>query len=125
MCAMAGEALRDLKPRFSTMYATTRRPPIAPEKSLRTRLLQVPYPVRSGAEIAWQFASSVLSHRTYLSNSCLRGLASAESGINLNGAPSGEFVTALLVQSELHATRVRDEWPRPEGRRIAIFISYF
>jgi transposase len=40
---MADEALRDLKPRFSKLYAKTGRPSIAPEKLL----LQVLYSVRS------------------------------------------------------------------------------
>ncbi len=45
--AMADEALRDLKPRFSKLYAKTGRPSIAPEKLLRALLLQVLYSVRS------------------------------------------------------------------------------
>ena len=44
---MADEALRDLKPRFSKLYARTGRPSIAPEKLLRALLLQVLYSVRS------------------------------------------------------------------------------
>src|ERR1022692_1682650 len=45
--AMADEALRDLKPCFSKLYAKTGRPSIAPEKLLRALLLQVLYSVRS------------------------------------------------------------------------------
>lgn len=45
--AMADEALRELKPRFSKLYAKTGRPSIAPEKLLRALLLQVLYSVRS------------------------------------------------------------------------------
>jgi hypothetical protein len=45
--AMADEALRDLKPRFSKLYAKAGRPSIAPEKLLRALLLQVLYSVRS------------------------------------------------------------------------------
>lgn len=44
---MADEALRQLKPRFSRLYAKTGRPSIAPEKLLRALLLQVLYSVRS------------------------------------------------------------------------------
>jgi len=45
--AMADEALRELRPRFSKLYAKTGRPSIAPEKLLRALLLQVLYSVRS------------------------------------------------------------------------------
>jgi transposase len=45
--AMANEALRELKPCFSKLYAKTGRPSIAPEKLLRALLLQVLYSVRS------------------------------------------------------------------------------
>ncbi len=44
---MTDEALRELKPRFSRLYAKTGRPSIAPEKLLRALLLQVLYSVRS------------------------------------------------------------------------------
>ena len=40
---MADEALRELKRRFSRLYAKTGRPSIAPEKLLRALLLQVLY----------------------------------------------------------------------------------
>jgi transposase len=43
---MADEALRELKPCFSKLYAKTGRPSIAPEKLLRALLLQVLYSVR-------------------------------------------------------------------------------
>jgi len=46
---MADEALHDLKPQFSRLYAKTGRPSIAPEKLLRALLLQVLYSVRSDA----------------------------------------------------------------------------
>lgn len=45
--AMADEALRELQPRFTKLYAKTGRPSIAPEKLLRALLLQVLYSVRS------------------------------------------------------------------------------
>jgi len=45
--AMADEALRELRARFSKLYANTGRPSIAPEKLLRALLLQVLYSVRS------------------------------------------------------------------------------
>jgi transposase len=41
--AMADEALRELKPRFSRLYAKSGRPTIAPEKLLRALPLQVLY----------------------------------------------------------------------------------
>jgi transposase len=44
---MADQALRDLQPRFSKLYAKGGRPSIAPEKLLRALLLQVLYSVRS------------------------------------------------------------------------------
>ena len=64
---MAGGALRERKPRFSTMYATTRRPPIAPEKLLRARLLKVPYPVRNGSRnrLAICFLGSLTLHLSF------------------------------------------------------------
>jgi transposase len=45
--AMTDEALRELQPRFNTLYAKTGRPSIAPEKLLRALLLQALYSVRS------------------------------------------------------------------------------
>src|SRR5580658_6344930 len=44
---MTDEALRELQPRFSRLYAKTGRPSIAPEKLLRALLLQALYSVRS------------------------------------------------------------------------------
>jgi hypothetical protein len=44
---MVDEALKESSWRFDTIYANSRRPPIAPEKLLRAPLLQVPYPVAS------------------------------------------------------------------------------
>src|SRR5213593_3655179 len=44
---MTDEALKDLRPRFYTLYAKTGRPSIAPEKLLRALLLQALYSVRS------------------------------------------------------------------------------
>src|SRR3989442_4927719 len=44
---MTDEALKDLRPRFNTLYAKTGRPSIAPEKLLRALLLQALYSVRS------------------------------------------------------------------------------
>ena len=46
---MADEALRDLKPRFTSIYAKSGRPSIAPERLMRALLLQVLYTVRSDA----------------------------------------------------------------------------
>jgi transposase len=45
--AMTDEALHQLKPRFNSLYAKIGRPSIAPEKLLRTLLLQALYSVRS------------------------------------------------------------------------------
>ena len=44
---MTDEALKELQPRFSKLYAKTGRPSIAPEKLLRALLLQALYSVRS------------------------------------------------------------------------------
>src|SRR2546427_932806 len=44
---MADEALRELKPRFSRLYAKAGRPSVAPERLLRALLLQVLYSIRS------------------------------------------------------------------------------
>ena len=45
--AMIDEALRELSPQFSQLYAKVGRPSIAPERLLRALLLQVLYSVRS------------------------------------------------------------------------------
>jgi transposase len=44
---MVDQVLRSLSPRFARLYSRTGRPSIAPEKLLRTLLLQVLYTVRS------------------------------------------------------------------------------
>src|SRR5687767_764096 len=44
---MVDQVLKSLSGRFNTLYARTGRPSIAPEKLLRTLLLQVLYTVRS------------------------------------------------------------------------------
>ena len=44
--AMTDEALQQLKPRFNTLYGSTGRPSIAPERLLRALLLQALYSVR-------------------------------------------------------------------------------
>ena len=44
---MVDEVLKGLSRRFDTLYSSTGRPSIAPEKLLRTLLLQVLYTVRS------------------------------------------------------------------------------
>jgi transposase len=44
---MTDDALRELQPRFSKLYAKTERPSIAPEKLLRALLLRALYSVRS------------------------------------------------------------------------------
>jgi transposase len=57
---MADEALRELRPRFSRLYAKTGRPSIAPEKLLRALLLQVLYSVRSERMLMEQLDYSLL-----------------------------------------------------------------
>lgn len=57
---MADEALRELKPRLSRLYANTGRPSIAPEKLLRALLLQVLYSVRSERMLIEQLDYSLL-----------------------------------------------------------------
>src|SRR6266849_5397050 len=57
---MADEALRELKPRLSRLYAKTGRPSIAPEKLLRALLLQVLYTVRSERMLMEQLDYSIL-----------------------------------------------------------------
>ena len=46
--AMVDEVLKQLSPRFDTMYAKVGRPSIPPEQLLRAQLLQMLYSVRSG-----------------------------------------------------------------------------
>jgi len=57
---MTDEALRELKPRFSRLYAKTGRRSIAPEKLLRALLLQVLYSVRSERMLMEQLDYSLL-----------------------------------------------------------------
>ena len=57
---MADEALHELKPRFSRLYAETGRPSMAPEKWLRALLLQVLYSVRSERMLIEQLDYSLL-----------------------------------------------------------------
>jgi len=44
---MTDAALRELDAQFESLYARRGRPSIAPEKLIRSQLLQVPYSVRS------------------------------------------------------------------------------
>ena len=60
ICGMADEALREVKPRFSRLYAKTGRPSIAPEKLLRALLPQVLYSVRSERMLMEQLDYSLL-----------------------------------------------------------------
>jgi transposase len=48
---MVDAALLELRPQFDAMYATGGRPSIAPEKLLRTLLLQLLYTVSSSTTI--------------------------------------------------------------------------
>jgi hypothetical protein len=51
---MADEALAELSPRFSRLYAKRGRPSIAPEKLLRALLLQLLYTIRSERQLMEQ-----------------------------------------------------------------------
>jgi transposase len=51
---MVDEALAELSPRFSRLYAKRGRPSIAPEKLLRALLLQVLYTIRSERQLMEQ-----------------------------------------------------------------------
>ena len=51
---MVDEALAELSPRFSRLYAKRGRPSIAPEKLLRALLLQVLYTIRSERQLVEQ-----------------------------------------------------------------------
>jgi transposase len=57
---MADEALGNLSHRFDTMYATTGRPSIPPEKLLRAQLIQMLYSVRSERLLMEEIDYSVL-----------------------------------------------------------------
>ena len=57
---MTDEALRDLQPRFSKLYAKTGRPSIPPEKLLRALLLQALYSVRSERRLMEQLDYNLL-----------------------------------------------------------------
>jgi len=57
---MTDEALRELQPRSSKLYAKTGRPSIAPEKFLRALLLQALYSVRSEGMLMEQLDYNLL-----------------------------------------------------------------
>ncbi len=57
---MADTALRELGPRFARLYASPGRPSIAPEKLLRTLLLQILYTVRSERQLIEQLDYNLL-----------------------------------------------------------------
>src|SRR5712671_3758920 len=57
---MTDEALRELKPRFSRLYAKTGRPSVAPERLLRALLLQVLYSIRSERQLMEQLDYNLL-----------------------------------------------------------------
>lgn len=57
---MVDQALSDLSPRFSQLYAKTGRPSIAPEKLLRALLLQVLYTIRSERQLMEQLDYNLL-----------------------------------------------------------------
>jgi transposase len=58
---MMDEALAELSPRFTRMYAKRGRPSIAPEKLLRALLLQVLYTIRSERQLMEQLDYNLLS----------------------------------------------------------------
>ena len=57
---MVDEALAELSPRFSRLYAKRGRPSIAPEKLLRALLLQVLYTIRSERQLVEQLDYNLL-----------------------------------------------------------------
>jgi transposase len=57
---MVDEALKELSPRFSRLYAKRGRPSIAPEKLLRALLLQVLYTIRSERQLMEQLDYNML-----------------------------------------------------------------
>jgi transposase len=59
---MVDVVLEDLSPLFESLYAKTGRPSIAPEKLLRTLLLQVLYTVRSERLLMEQLDYNLLFH---------------------------------------------------------------
>ena len=60
MRKMVDEALKELSPRFSRLYAKRGRPSIAPEKLLRALLLQVLYTIRSERQLMEQLDYNML-----------------------------------------------------------------
>jgi transposase len=58
--ALIDEVLRELSPRFETLYARVGRPSIPPEKLLRAQLLQVLYTVRSERQLMEQLDYNLL-----------------------------------------------------------------
>lgn len=57
---IVNDVLRDLSPEFSAMYSSTGRPSIAPEKLLRSLLLQAFYSVRSERQLMEQLNFNLL-----------------------------------------------------------------
>lgn len=57
---MTDEALRGLSPRFADLYSRMGRPSIAPEKLLRTLLLQAFFSVRSERQLMEQLNYNLL-----------------------------------------------------------------
>ena len=57
---MMDEALAELSPRFTRMYAKRGRPSIAPEKLLRALLLQIVYTIRSERQLMEQLDYNLL-----------------------------------------------------------------
>ncbi len=60
MRAMVDEALKELSPRFSKLYAESGRPSIPPERLLRALLLQVLYTIRSERMLMEQLEYNLL-----------------------------------------------------------------
>jgi transposase len=58
--AMVDTALKEMSPRFAALYSRYGRPSIAPEKLLRTLLLQVFYSVRSERLLMEQLGYNLL-----------------------------------------------------------------
>src|SRR3979409_1211307 len=60
MRGMTDRALKDLSRKFNTLYATTGRPSIPPEKLLRALLLQILYTIRSERQLMEQLDYNLL-----------------------------------------------------------------
>ena len=110
---MADEALRELKPRFSRIYAKTGRPSIAPEKLLRALLLQVLYSVRSERMLMEQVDYSLL-FRWFVPNLGRSNSNGAIAAPSYPSAASPASATAPAVGRADAASPIRPNTPPSE-----------